>query len=105
MMRILFFIGAITFASSCTVNAQVVTLDYYFNHEVHHNTSGKAERFHYMWEDKANTGFSILGDAFKTHGAELRSLEEPPSASTLKNTNVYIIVDPDTKKENPNPHY
>jgi len=87
------------------VNAQVVTLDYYFNHEVHTTSSGKTERYHYMWEDTANSGFSILGTAFKKAGAELRSLDEAPTTTNLKASNIYIIVDPDTKKESPNPNY
>ena len=85
--------------------AQVVTLDYYFNHEVHKDAAGNVVRFHYMWEDKANTGFSILGDTFKKNGAELRSLDQAPTLANLKGTAIYIIVDPDTKKESPNPNY
>jgi len=88
-----------------TVAAQTVTLDYYFNHEVHKGKSGQQERYHYMWEDKENTGFSILGDAFKSNGAKLKSLDEAPTIADLKGTDIYIIVDPDTKKESPNPNY
>src|SRR5471030_1722157 len=85
--------------------AQKVTLDYYFNHEVHQNASGKTERFHYTWEDKANTGFSIFGDAFIRAGAHLDTLDKAPTLSNLKGTAIYIIVDPDTKKESPRPNY
>ena len=46
---------------SVTSNAQTVTLDYYFNHETHKGQLGTAERFHYLWEEKANSGYSILG--------------------------------------------
>jgi unsaturated rhamnogalacturonyl hydrolase len=80
-------------------------LDYYFNHEVHKNKSGHQERFHYMWEDTTNTGFSILGTAFKNNGAKLTSLDKAPTADNLSAANIYIIVDPDTKKESPNPNY
>lgn len=104
-MKILSLIGFVISYSCCIVNAQVVTLDYYFNHEVHKDSSGKMVRFHYMWEDKANTGFSILGDAFKKNGALLQWLDEAPTVLNLQSTNIYIIVDPDTKKENPNPNY
>ena len=90
---------------SYVTHAQVVTLDYYFNHEVHTTSSGKTERYHYMWEDTANTGFSILGAAFKKAGAKLRSLDEAPTTANLKAGDIYIIVDPDTKKESPNPNY
>ena len=88
-----------------TSSAQKVTLDYYFNHEVHKTKSGKVERYHYLWDDKANSGFSIFGDAFKRAGAQLDTLGIAPTVDNLKGTAIYIIVDPDTKKESPNPNY
>lgn len=88
-----------------TSSAQKVTLDYYFNHEVHKTKSGKVERYHYLWEDRANSGFSIFGDAFKRTGAQLDTLGISPTVDNLKGTAIYIIVDPDTKKESPNPNY
>jgi len=87
------------------VNAQKVTLDYYFNHEVHKTASGKVERYHYLWTEKANSGFSIFGDAFKRAGATLDTLGSAPTMENLKGTAIYIIVDPDTKKESPSPNY
>lgn len=84
--------------------AQKVTLDYFFNHEVH-TVNGITTRYHYLWTDKANTGFSIWGDIFKNKGATLDTLGNAPTIQNLKGSAVYIIVDPDTKKENPNPNY
>jgi hypothetical protein len=84
--------------------AQKVTLDYFFNHEVH-NVGGVTTRYHYLWTDKANTGFSIWGDIFKKQGASLDTLGTAPTVEDLSGSAVYIIVDPDTKKENPNPNY
>jgi hypothetical protein len=99
-------LAVITLTGFCLdVNAQKVTLDYYFNHEVRKNASGKQERFHYTWKDKTNTGFSIFGDAFKRAGARLDTLDKAPTTGNLKGTGIYIIVDPDTKKESPNPNY
>jgi hypothetical protein len=98
-------IAIILISAFYTTNAQTVTLDYYFNHEVHKGKSGQQERFHYMWEDTENTGFSILGDAFKAGGAKLTSLDAAPTEANLKNANIYIIVDPDTRKESPSPNY
>lgn len=92
-------------AISANVNAQKVTLDYYFNHEVHKTASGKTERYHYLWSEKANSGFSIFGDAFKKAGATLDTLGDAPTLANLKGSAIYIIVDPDTKKESPNPNY
>ncbi len=105
-MKNRFFFMTITMLGLCaTAMAQKVTLDYYFNHEVHKTSTGKTERFHYLWTDKAASGFSILGDDFIKVGATLDTLDKAPTASNLKGTDVYIIVDPDTKKESPNPNY
>jgi len=91
--------------AALTSGAQTVTLDYYFNHETHKNSKGELERFHYLWTEKANTGYSILGDVFKSQGFALSTLEVAPTASNLKGTSVYVIVDPDSRKENPAPNY
>ncbi|GAB3934638.1 hypothetical protein GCM10028827_35180 [Mucilaginibacter myungsuensis] len=86
------------------VSAQKVTLDYYFNREVR-KVKGAEERFHYTWEDLSQGGFSKWGGWFKDAGATLGSLETAPTVENLKGTDVYIIVDPDSKKENPSPNY
>ena len=85
--------------------AQTVTLDYYYNHETHTAKDGQVKRFHYMWEDTDNSGFSVLGEAFKSKGAALASLDAAPTAKNLQGTAVYIIVDPDNLKDNPHPNY
>lgn len=90
---------------SNNAHAQTVTLDYYFNHETHKGSNGQAERFHYLWNETANTGYSILGDVFKKQGFDLKSLDAAPTAGNLKGAGVYIIVDPDSRKENPAPNY
>ncbi len=87
-----------------SVFGQRVTLDYFFNHEVH-TVKGITTRYHYLWTDKANTGFSIWGNIFKSQGATLDTLGVAPTVQNLKGSAIYIIVDPDTKKENPNPNY
>ena len=90
-----------------TVKAQqkTVTLDYYFNHEFHKAKDGNVVQFHYTWEDNASSGYSIWGQDFVTHGARLKSLSEAPDTKNLTGTDIYIIVDPDTKKETENPHF
>ena len=87
------------------LKAQTVTLDYYFNHEVHKTKEGAVERFHYLWEEKDLNGYSNWGDAFVAAGAKIKSLDAAPTVDNLKGTDIYIIVDPDTKKESPNPNY
>lgn len=82
-----------------------VTLDHYYNHETHRDITNHEVPFHYIWNDMANSGFSLWGDIWRFRGAETRSLETAPSKRNLKGTGVYIIVDPDTKAETPNPHY
>jgi hypothetical protein len=85
-------------------NAQTVTLDYYFNHETHKTPAGM-QRFHYLWDEKTNTGFAIWGDIFKKQGLSLDTLDKAPTLANLSKSNIYIIVDPDTKKESPTPNY
>jgi hypothetical protein len=82
-----------------------VTLDYYFNNEYRKGTNGHPERFHYIWEDRTNSGFSLWGNHFRKKGIGTASLETAPTASKLKETSIYIIVDPDTKAETANPHF
>ena len=84
---------------------KTVLLDYYFNNEYKKDAFGQMERFHYNWEDKANSGYSMLGDIFRQYGAKTASLATAPSAALLKNAAVYIIVDPDTDKETARPNY
>lgn len=82
-----------------------VLLDYYFNNERKKDGLGQMERFHYNWEDKANSGFSTLGSIFQQYGAQIASLPEAPTPANLKNASVYIITDPDTDKETERPNY
>ena len=86
---------------------KTVTLDYFFNHEFKKDKAGHftAERFHYLWEDKAESGYSKWGDVFKKTGFELKSLETAPTEENLKGTSVYLIVDPDNERETPKPNF
>jgi unsaturated rhamnogalacturonyl hydrolase len=86
-----------------TLHAQkVVALDNWFNHEINAKT-GKI--FHYTWNDSADSGFSQLGAVFTFKGAKLATIAEAPTKKTLAGVDIYIIVDPDTTRENPNPNY
>jgi unsaturated rhamnogalacturonyl hydrolase len=79
-----------------------VGLDNWFNHETNVKT-GKV--FHYTWDDQEPSGFSQLGDVFKTRGAGLKTIGSKPDSQSMKGIDIYIIVDPDTTKENPSPNY
>jgi len=84
---------------------RTVLLDYYFNNEHKKDITGAPVRYHYTWEDQANSGFSLLGNIFRQYGMHTDSLPSAPSAKNLKNASVYIIVDPDDEKESPAPNY
>lgn len=98
-LSFLFFAFVLAVVGSAQKN---VGLDNWFNHETNPKT-GKV--FHYTWDDKENSGFSQLGDLFKKRGAELKIIASAPGAKSMKGIQVYIIVDPDTTKENPDPNY
>ena len=81
---------------------KTVGLDNWYNHETN-TKSGKI--FHYTWDDTQYSGFSQLGDVFKSKGAELKTIEAKADAKSLAGIDVYIIADPDTTSENPKPNY
>jgi unsaturated rhamnogalacturonyl hydrolase len=99
-------IVACLLAVSClTVHGQAQThvlLDNFFNHEVNPQTGTV---FHYLWSDTANSGYSQWGEIFKAQGAILDTLQSAPDKTRLDQADIYLIVDPDTRSENPNPHY
>lgn len=78
---------------------KVVTLDNYYNNEYRADATGRQVRYHYTWQDQSNGGYSFLGHIFNQYGARTESLGTRPTAETLGNTAIYIIVDPDTEKE------
>jgi unsaturated rhamnogalacturonyl hydrolase len=84
---------------------KTVVLDYFFNNEWKKDANGKMVRYHYTWEDKSNSGFSMLGDIFNSYGVQTAALKEAPTAERLKNASIYVIVDPDTQKETATPNF
>ncbi|GGI25522.1 hypothetical protein ACFSNA_10735 [Pedobacter mendelii] len=101
-----FFLFSVILIAPFFTKAQTVTVDGYFNQESKKDKSGNLVRFHYTWDDIESSGFSKFGEAFKVNGAKnLKRLDEAPTAINLKETNVYIIVDPDNLKDNPKPNY
>jgi unsaturated rhamnogalacturonyl hydrolase len=84
---------------------KTVLLDRWFNSEKKKDAGGKDAYWHYVWEERSNGGFSTLGNVFERYGAKLASLDVAPSADNLKKASVYIIVDPDHKRDNPSPNY
>lgn len=84
---------------------KVVATDYYFNREFRKDHNGNQEQFHYTWEDRQHSGFWLWGTIFRDLGAKTTSITAAPTAANLKGVNVYIIVDPDTKKETAAPNF
>ena len=91
--------------SSFSVEGLVVKLDNYFNAEFKKDITGKMMPYHYQWNEKANSGFSLFGHVFNTYGFNTAELTAAPTAANLSDAAVYIIVDPDTKDETANPNY
>jgi unsaturated rhamnogalacturonyl hydrolase len=82
-----------------------VAVDTYFNHEFRKGPTGTDEPFHYTWADRKHSGFWWWGNTFRQLGASLASVPTAPTPASLKNVDVYILVDPDTKKETPAPNF
>jgi unsaturated rhamnogalacturonyl hydrolase len=85
---------------------KTIGLDYYFNNEYRKSAiTGQQERFHYTWEDRMHSGFWLWGNTFRDLGAKTVSVPTAPTKASLKGVDVYIIVDPDTKKETAKPNF
>jgi len=84
---------------------KTVVVDSWFNSQQRKNAAGQEEYFHYKWNDYSNSGFSLFGHMFESHGASLDTLYHAPTISRLSHAQFYIIVSPDIPARNPNPHY
>jgi unsaturated rhamnogalacturonyl hydrolase len=84
---------------------KVALLDSYFNDEHRQDITGKSISFHYKWDELDNNGFSFLRQVFNNYGLKTETLYDAPDAANLHKAAVYIIVDPDIPKENPQAKY
>ncbi|MFD2718687.1 glycoside hydrolase family 88 protein [Hymenobacter monticola] len=85
---------------------KTVGLDYFFNHEMRKSPlTGEQEQWHYTWEERQHGGFWLWGAQFRELGARTVAVPAAPTAASLKPLSVYIIVDPDSRKESPKPNY
>lgn len=82
-----------------------VLLDNYFNHETRTDSTGIVFPHHYVWNQDEQNGFSLFGHVFNKHGVETLQSDAEPTAELLKQADIYIIVDPDTKKETKAPNF
>lgn len=79
---------------------KTVTLDHYFNSEVKKDITGTEKPYHYVWEEMDNNGFSLLGHVFNSYGVKTETLFTAPTASNLKKSDIYVIVDADNLSDN-----
>lgn len=92
-------------STQMTGKGKTVMLDNYFNNEWKKDVTERDISFHYTWDDKANSGFAMLANVFSIYGVKKNTLKVAPTKQNLKNTNIYIIVDPDTEKETVHPNF
>lgn len=103
-----FMLASVEMERLANLNAgkgKTVLLDSYFNNEHHADVTGKSIPFHYKWDELDNNGFSFLAQIFNNYGLHTQTLNEAPDDINLKKASVYIIVDPDIPKENPDAKY
>lgn len=84
---------------------KTVLLDRYFNSEKRKDAGGVIDYWHYVWNERSHPGFYTFGSIFERYGAGLSSLDVAPTMASLSKASVYIIVDPDHKRDNPSPNY
>ena len=82
-----------------------VTVDAWYNSEARKNAAGQTVLFHYKWNDYSNSGFSIFGHIFRIYGMQTATLDSAPTLAGLRGSQFYIIVSPDNKNKNSNPHF
>ncbi len=84
---------------------KTILLDGFFNSESKKDITGRSISWHYKWHELEDGGFYLLGEHSRYRGASTRELKEAPTAKNLRSADIYIIVDPDTEKENENPNF
>jgi unsaturated rhamnogalacturonyl hydrolase len=99
------FILVFVLSLASPVHAQQVVLDCYYNNEWRKGPAGESVRYHYVWSDTTNSGFSQLGRIIEESGGSIDTLSQAPTPQALRLAGIYLIVDPDTPKETPFPHY
>jgi unsaturated rhamnogalacturonyl hydrolase len=84
---------------------RLVLLDCYYNDEWRKDSTGNLVRYHYLWQDTTNSGYSQLAAIITKAGATVDTLCQAPTPDALERASIYIIVDPDTPKETQSPNY
>lgn len=84
---------------------KTVLLDNYFNNETRTDSTNVIYPHHYVWNQDEQNGFSLFGYIFNKNGVKTKQVSAEPTEALLKTTDIYIIVDPDNKKETPSPKF
>ena len=85
--------------ASAPLHAQaVVALDGF------HNNESKMPD-HYQWDGTTDGSFGKLGNAFRAHDVEIRTIKSRIDAKALEGVRLLIVVDPDTPEETADPKY
>lgn len=84
---------------------KTILLDGFFNHETTTDITGAKVQTHYIWSEMDNGGYSFLRNIFNKYGIKTELLTTSVNKESLKNVDIYFIIDPDWPKENPNPNY
>lgn len=82
-----------------------VLVDGWFNSESRLDAFGQQVYFHYKWGFQGNPGYSMFGHIFERFGANTRVLLTEPTASALRDAQVFVIASPDNRSKTPFPHY
>jgi unsaturated rhamnogalacturonyl hydrolase len=82
-----------------------ISIDNYFNNEWRKDAGGQQSSWHYVWTEMDNGGYSLWGHIFHNKGVRTNMLSAAPTAASLANTNIFLMVDPDTEKETAKPNY
>lgn len=92
-------------AVSLQAQQKKVTLDTWYNYEHKKDKAGNTIRWHYIWDEQDSGGLSVWGHIFDSLGVKRDTLHQAPTADNLRNSAIYMIIDPDTDKESPAPNY
>lgn len=81
-----------------------VVMDGWFNAQKMTDAFGQPFLFHYKWSFENEAGFSMVGRMLENFGAHTATLATEPTAASLKDAQVFVIVSPDNKAKNPTPN-
>ncbi|MDR3792561.1 MAG: glycoside hydrolase family 88 protein [Terracidiphilus sp.] len=82
-----------------------VVMDGWFNSQKMKDAFGEKFLFHYKWSYEDQAGYSMVGRILENFGAQTAVLATEPTAATLKDAQVFMIVSPDNAAKNPTPNY